>query len=156
MINPLRKSFWRKLWKQELGFTLIEVVAATFIAGTAVVGSVVVIGAAANSSLSIDKDVVLSQIVQRQIETIQSSPFDPSGAYTKLTDLPDGVNIDIESTDPGPTYNYAVPLPTPISNVLQRIVVTACETKATVDDSSTCANVGGASQVDMIFYKIKQ
>lgn len=159
MINPLRKSFWRKLWKQELGFTLIEVVAATAIVGTAVVGSVVVIGAAAQTSLKIDKDTVLAQLVQRQIETIQSLPFNPSGVYTEVTNLPEGVNVDVDAgaTDPETIYSYPSPLNTTITGVLQKIVVTACEMKIdNLDNLGTCAEFGSASQVSMTFYKLSQ
>ena len=50
MQNPINNAFWKKLWGQQAGFTLLEVVLAVFIAGTTVVGSVVLLGTAIRSS----------------------------------------------------------------------------------------------------------
>jgi len=74
MINPFQ-AFWQKLCKQERGFALIEVVAATFIAGTVVVGSVVLLGTAARSASDAGGNLEFQQLVQSQIELIQNAPF---------------------------------------------------------------------------------
>ena len=141
MLNPLNKSFWRKLWKQELGFTLIEVVAATFIAGTVVVGSVVVLGTAVRSAGSTQGSLELQQLVQTQIETIQQVPFSDVGDYPVLKILPDGVSITVTTTGADTNYRFPNPDGSFVTNVVQRIEVTAART--------------GSKTVTMIFFKIE-
>ena len=141
MLNPLNKSFWRKLWKQERGFTLIEVVAATFIAGTVVVGSVVVLGTAVRSAGSTSGSLELQQLVQTQIETIQQVPFSDIGDYPLLKSLPDGVSITVSTTGSDTNYRFPNPDGSFVTNVVQRIEVTAART--------------GSKSVTMIFLKIE-
>ena len=75
MTNPSYRSIWKMLFKGELGFSLLEVVAAVFIAGTVVVGSVVVLGTAVRSAADTSGSLELQQLVQIQIETIQQAKF---------------------------------------------------------------------------------
>ena len=144
MINPLNKSFWRKLVKQELGFTLLEVVAAVFIAGTVVVGSVVVMGTAVRSSARVEGNLDLQPLVQTQIEIIQNAPFSKVGNYpsitTAVTGVPEQINVTFAVT--GTKTNYQFPDNGDlVQNVVQRVDVTA--------------SVTGGSSVTMSFYKIE-
>ena len=130
MINLLNTKFWRSLWKRERGFTLIEVVVATFIAGTVVVGSVVVMGTAVRTSSNSTGSLELQQLVQTQIEIIQQVPYSVDGTYPLLTDLPQGVSISFETSDSGTNYRFPNPDGTYVTNVVQRIDVTAKEESA--------------------------
>ena len=132
MINLLNTKFWRSLWQRERGFTLIEVMLATFIAGSAVVGSVVVMGTAVRSSGVISGNLELQQLVQTQIEIIQQAPFSLEGNYPLLTDLPDGVSITIVTSDSGTNYQFPNPDGTLVTNVVQQIDVTAKEESTSV------------------------
>ena len=110
-------SFWRRLWDQERGFTLLEVVLAVFISGTVVVGSVVLMGTAVRTAGSSSGSLELQQLVQAQIETIQQSKFikhppptlDASSTYAPLegdvgevevTSGDEGVNVSFPFIDP--------------------------------------------------------
>ena len=149
MLNPLHKEFWKKLRDWERGFTLIEAVAATFIAGTVVVGSVIVMGTAVRTAASTSGDLELQQLVQVQIETIQQLPYSEAGDYPLFTEipdailpeLPDGVVIAFTTSDAGTNYRYPKSDGGFITNVVQQVNVTASIT-------------GGAS-VTMSFYKIE-
>ena len=141
MLNPLTRSFWRRLWKQQRGFTLIEVVAATFIAGTVVVGSVVVLGTAVKSAGTTSGSLELQQLVQTQIETIQQVPYSDIGEYPVLKVLPPGVTLTVTTTGSGTNYRFPNPDGSFVTNVVQRIDVTAART--------------GAASVTMSFYKIE-
>ena len=123
---------------------LIEVVAATFIAGTAVVGSVVVMGAAVRSSTNVSGNLELQQLVQVQIELIQNAPFSSAGNYPPITasiiDIPELVTVTFAVT--GSATNYQFPNNGAlVTNVVQRIDVTAATT--------------GAASVTMSFYKME-
>ena len=141
MLNPLNKSFWRKLWNQERGFTLLEVVLATFIAGTVVVGSVVVMGTAVRSAGRTSGSLELQQLVQAQIETIQQVPYSTIGDYPVFTILPEGVTLTVTTTGSDTNYRFPNPDGTFVTNVVQRIDVTAART--------------GSVTVTMSFYKIE-
>jgi competence protein ComGC len=150
----LKQSFWRRLWKQEAGFSLIEAVAATFIAGTVVVGSVVVMGTAARTAGDTGKNLDLQQFVQAQIETIQNSPYSAAGDYPSLTSLPEQVTVEIAVSDAGTNYTYPSPDGSMVNNVVQRILVTACEGA----DEEGCPEHAAfaAGFVSMTVYKIEQ
>jgi len=174
---PLNSSFWKKLWQQQGGFTLLEVILAVFIAGTAVVGSVVLLSVAVRSSSTTTGGLDLQQLVQAQIETMQQArfikhpteppivPLTPGDTYAPLegnvgevevTFGEEAVNVSFPLLDPlgdetgttisflvsdtGTNYQFpqAAGLP-PITNVVQRIDVTASD---------------AASSVTMSFYKI--
>ena len=139
MIKLVKSKFWRELWKGERGFTLIEVVVATFIAGTVVVGSVVLMGTAVRTSGVTSGSLDLQQLVQTQIEIIQQVPYSEEGNYPLLTDLPEGVSISFETSDSGTNYQFPNPDGTLVDNVVQRIDVTATE---------------DTTKVKMSFYKI--
>ena len=170
MRNLMNKQFWQKLWKNERGFTLLEVVAATFIAGTVVVGSVVVLGTAIRSSNQISGSLELQQLVQAQIETIQQAryierptepPVDPLGPEDTYPIIgePNNVSVTFEEdqvtvtvtysfieaggddlgitmsfviSDAGTNYRYPNPDGTFVTNVVQRVDVTASDDNASV------------------------
>lgn len=111
---------------------MIEVMVATFIAGTAVVGSVVVMGTAVRSSGVISENLELQQLVQTQIEIIQQVPYSLEGNYPLLTDLPEGVSISFVTSDTGTNYQFPNPDGTLVTNVVQQIDVTAKEESASV------------------------
>ena len=139
-ISPLIRKFWTKLWRHEEGFTLIEAVAATFIAGTVVVGSVVLMGTAVRTSTDASRNLNLQGIVQNQIETLKKSDFIPTGAYPVLTGIPLQVALTVDVRDPGTKYVYPEPDGAVLSNVVQEILVSA---------------TNGDEVVAMIFYKIE-
>jgi len=145
MINLLNTKFWRSLGQREHGFTLIEVVVATFIAGTVVVGSVVLMGTAVRSSDDVSGSLDLQQLVQTQIEILQQVPFSQDGVdYPLLSELlgedfPDGVSISFETSDSGTNYQFPNPDGEFVRNVVQQVKVTATEE---------------SNSVTMTFYKI--
>ena len=171
MRNPLNNSFWKKLWQQQGGFTLLEVVAAVFIAGTSVVGSVVLLGTAVRSASTTSGGLDLQQLVQAQIETIQQSSFikhptEPptvsltaGDTYPVLTDNQADVTVTFEEEkqgvnvafplrddlgeptgtiiaffigDAGTNYQFPNPDGAFITNVVQRIDVTASHESTSV------------------------
>ena len=139
MINLLNTKFWFSFWKRERGATLMEVVLATFIAGTVVVGSIVVLGTAVRSSAAVSESLNLQQFVQTQIEIIQQVPYSQEGNYPLLTGLPEGVSISFATSDSGTNYQFPNPDGTFVTNVVQQIDVTAIEE---------------SNSVSMSFYKI--
>ncbi len=152
--SPLKQSFWNRLWKQEAGFSLIEAVAATFIAGTVGVGSVVVMGTAARTAGDTGKNLDLQQFVQAQIEIIQNSPFSATGDYPSLVSLPERVTVETAVSDAGTNYSYPQPDGSTVTNVVQEIMVTVCEgaTEEGCPDSAAFA----AGFVRMTVYKLEQ
>ncbi len=103
---------------------------ASFIAGTVMVGSVVLIGTAVRSADVTSKSADLLQLIQTQIELIQHAPYAPDGVYPLLTDLPEvtlpeGVTISYETSDTGTNYHLPGAAGSFITNVVQRIDVTA-------------------------------
>ena len=71
------------------GFSLIETVAAVGLIGTAVVGSVVLLGATVRTSAHTQGDLALIQLIRSQVETIQNvpirrrpQPISPDGGYS--------------------------------------------------------------------------
>ena len=94
---------WRKLWKLERGFTLIEAIAALLILGTIVVGSLGVMALTARTSARAEESVTLLQLVRAQIETIQQSPFQQSATnYPTITGIPDGFTVTFSATEVAP------------------------------------------------------
>ena len=134
-------SFWQRLWDQERGFTLLEVVLAIFIVGTAVVGSVVVMGAAVRSAGSSTGSLDLQQLVQAQIETIQQVPFSATGDYPRVADqdIPEGTSLSFQTEDTGTRYQFPSPDNELITEIIQKIDVTAANQE---------------NSVTMSFYKI--
>ena len=149
MINPFNQAFvqklWQKLGKPERGFTLLETVRAVFIAGTVVVGSVVIMGSAVRSAKVSTGSLELQQLVQAQIETILQSKFieyppEPgsvpvTGAlpYPAITVPVSGVTVSIIVSDAGTNYQFpASGGLDPITNVVQRIDVTAADETASL------------------------
>jgi prepilin-type N-terminal cleavage/methylation domain-containing protein len=123
----------------EQGFSLIEVLAASLILGTVVVGTVGIIGATATTSTSARTGVELQDHVRTQIEVIMQAPFEEDPAdYPVLTNLPEGITVRFTSTDPGTIYTF--PDGTPLSGAIQQIVVTAAK---------------GTEQTTINFYKIR-
>ena len=134
-------SFLRRVWDQERGFTLLEVVLATFLIGTVVVGSVVLMGTAVRTAASSSGSLDLQQLVQAQIETIQQVPYSATGDYPLLPDedIPDGVIVSFETSDTGTNYQFPNPDGTLITNTVQKIDVTVADRE---------------NSVTMSFYKI--
>ena len=158
---------------------MIEVVLAVFIAGTTVVGGVIVMATAVRTAGSSTGSLDLQQLVQAQIETIQRSNFiehppltlDASSTYplegdvgkVEVTSSEKGVNVSFPLVDPladpladplsaetgitisflvsdvGTNYQFPQGALPEISNVVQRIDVTASN---------------AASSVTISFYKI--
>ena len=120
--SPLNVSFWRTLWDQERGVTVLEVVLAVFIAGTVVVGSVVLIGTVVRTAGSSTGSLDLQQLVQAQIETIQQSNFikhppptlDASSTYPPL--VGDVGKVEVTSSDKGVKVSFSLidPLADPL------------------------------------------
>lgn len=143
--SPMPKTFSKRLWQQEGGFSLFEVVIALAIVGTAVIATGIAMANTARVSVRSEESVTLTQLLRAQIETIQQSPFlaDPT-QYPKISGIPDGFSVTFSSSDPGTAYAYPTvpnpPLNATITNVIQKIVVTA---------------TGDFSTMSMTFYKIK-
>lgn len=128
-------------WKGERGFSLIEVLGASFILGTVVVGTVVIIGATATSSSSARAGVELQDLVRSQIEVIMQAPFKENPAeYPVLTAIPEAVTLAFASADPGTTYTFPAPVGATLTGVVQQITVTATK---------------GTDKTVMSFYKIR-
>lgn len=173
MIKLFGKAERSNLLTQELGFTLLEVVLAVFIAGTAVVGSVVVLGAAVRSSGATSGNLDLQQFAQAQIETIQQANFiehppptlDASSTYRPLeadvgevtvTSGDQGVKVSFPLLDPlgaetGTTISFLVSdsgtnyrFPNPDGTFVENVVQ---QIDVTVTDQS--------SSVTMSFYKVE-
>jgi Tfp pilus assembly protein PilV len=105
-MNPPEIRVWgwvRRLacWKGERGFSLIEVLGASLILGTVVVGTVGIIGATATSSTSARAGVELQDLVRAQAEVIMQASFQDSADYPKVTNIPEAVTLTFTSTDPG-------------------------------------------------------
>jgi prepilin-type N-terminal cleavage/methylation domain-containing protein len=125
----------------ERGFSLIEVLAASLILGTVVVGTVGIIGATATSSTSARAGVELQDLVRTQAEVIMQSPFKQNPAeYPAVTNVPEAITLRVTSADPGTTYTFPTPDGTTLTNTVQQITVTATK---------------GAEQTVMSFYKIR-
>ena len=133
---------WRGLWTQQRGFSLLETIAAVFIAGTVVTATVVAIGTSARIAARQEESVRLVQLVRAQIETIQQSPYEDNPAdYPIVSGIPDGFTVSSTSTDPGISYTYPPPLATStLTNLVQEIEVTA---------------VGDFSEMSMTFYRVR-
>ena len=128
---------WRRLGKQESGFTLIEMVVAMFLVGTVVVGSVAVIGASTKASARGEGNIRLMNLVRTQIETIHQAQFEEDiSNYPLVPDLPEGFIISFTSTNVSGTYTFSDGSPAPV--VLQRLIVTA---------------EGDGAELSMAFYK---
>lgn len=139
MLNRPKKDSGPKLWMREPGFTLLEVVLAVFLTSTVVLGSVVIMGTAVRGAAKTAESGQLGQLVHTQIESIKLAPFSETGDYPTLDTLPEGVSISIETSDSGANYRFPGPAGALVTNVVQRIYVTAA------DDSAS---------VTMSFYKI--
>lgn len=141
----MRKIFWQRLWQQERGFSLLETIVALAIVGTVVLATGIAMANTARVSVRSEESVTLTQLVRAQIETIQQSPFlaDPT-QYPTISGIPEGFSVTFSSSDPGTTYAYPSapnpPLTATITNVIQKIVVTA---------------TGDFSTMSMTFYKIR-
>lgn len=128
-------------WKGERGFSLMEVLAASLIMGTVVVGTVGIVGATATTSSSARAGIELQDLVRTQIELIMQAPFKENPAeYPALANIPEAVTLTFTSTDPGTTYTFPAPDGTTLRGVIQHIAVTATK---------------GADQTAMSFYKIR-
>ena len=136
---------WRRFWKQESGFSLIEILAATLIMGSVLVGTALVIGATATGATRAGEGVRLQQLVRSQIENIQQFPFqeDPLN-YPLIQNIPEGVTITFTAADPGTLDRFPQPDGTTLTNVIQEITVTA---RAGVEGA-------GVSETSVKFYKI--
>ena len=130
-----------EFWHKQRGFSLIETIAAVFIAGTLVIAITVAMGTSARTAARQEESVTLLQLIRAQVETIQQSPFEADPAdYVSIANIPEGFTVSATSTDPGISYTYPPPLSTStISNVVQRVVVTAA---------------GDSSEMSVTFYKI--
>ena len=141
----MTKLFLQRLWQQESGFSLVEVIIALAIIGTVVTATGIAMANTARVSVRAEESVTLTQLVRAQIETIQQSPFlaDPN-QYPTISGIPEGTSVTFSSSDPGTAYAYATPPNPPlnatIANVIQKIVVTA---------------KGDFSTMSMTFYKIQ-
>ncbi len=124
---------------REPGFTLIEVVVAVFITSSVVIGSVVIMGTAVRGAAKTAESDQLGQLVHTQIESIKLAPFSEAGDYPAIRGIPEGVTIAVETSDSGTDYRFPGPDGALVTNVVQRIDVTAA------DDSAS---------VTMSFYKI--
>lgn len=153
MLAPKRRVWGRvrrlACWKAkgaafiggERGFSLIEVLAASLILGTVVIGTVGIIGATATTSTSARAGVELQDLVRTQAEVIMQAPFRENPAdYPKVTNIPEAVTLTFTSADPGTTYTFPAPVGTTLTSVIQQIVVTATK---------------GTEQTTMSFYKIR-
>ena len=134
-------KFWRRLRDQECGFTLLETVLAVFIAGTVVIGSVVLMGTAVRTSGASSGSLDLQQLVQSQIESIQQLPYSATGDYPLLPDedIPIGTIVSFETSDSGTNYQFPNPDGALITNTVQKVDVTAADE---------------GNSVSMSFYKI--
>ena len=110
------------------------------------VGTALIIGATATSASRAGEGVRLQQLVRAQIENIQHSPFkeDPLD-YPLIQNIPEGVTVTFTATDPGTTYTFPHPDGTTLTNVIQKITVTARE--------GVLGEPG--SETSITFYKIK-
>lgn len=139
------RSLWHRLWKQELGFTLLEVVLATFIVSTTVVGSVVVLGVIVRTSSDTGKNLGLQDLVLDQIETIQNATFNPDGVYPIISDIPglvpDHIALAVTVENSGTNYRYPNPDGALVTNVVQKVTVSASD---------------GKTALKMTFYKIEE
>jgi prepilin-type N-terminal cleavage/methylation domain-containing protein len=145
-MSPPKTGIWGRvkrlpLWKGERGFSLIEVLAASMIMGTVVVGTVSIIGATASTSSSARAGVELQDLVRAQVELIMQAPFKEDPAqYPALTNIPEAITLAFTSTDPGTKYIFPSPDGTVLTGVIQQIAVTATK---------------GTDQTTMSFYKIR-
>ena len=134
-------SAWQRLWQGERGFTLIETIAAVFLLGTVVVGTLQIMAVTARGAARSDANIDLLQIVRSQIETIQHAPFQENpDDYPTVENNPEGFTVSWVAVNPGNSYTYPPPDGTIITNVVQKITVTA---------------EGDNSSMEMSFYKIK-
>ena len=117
---------------REPGFTLIEVVLAVFLTSSVVLGSVVIMGTAVRGAAKTSVSDQLGQFVHNQIESIKLAPFSEAGDYLAISGLPEGVAISIETSDSGTTYRFPGPDGALVTNVVQRIDVTAADDSASV------------------------
>ena len=132
---------WQRLWRGERGFTLIETIAAVFLLGTVVVGTLQIMGVTARGAARSDSNIDLLQVVRSQIETIQQAPFEENvDDYPLVGNIPEGFSASWVGVDPGPTYTYPPPDGTTLTNVIQKITVTAA---------------GDNSSMEITFYKVK-
>ncbi len=116
-------------FRLQKGFSLIETVAAVGLIGTAVVGSVVLLGATVRTSADTQGDLSLIQLVRAQVETIQNVPYnDDPGQYPLMEGIPPNVFITFEATDPGAKYRIDG---TDLGQVFQQIEVTATKDERT-------------------------
>ena len=134
-------SAWQRLWRGERGVTLIETIATVFLVGTVVVGVMQIMGVTARGAARSDANIDLLQIVRAQIETIQHAPFEENAEdYPEIGNIPSGFAISWAAVDPGTTYTYPPPDGRTLTNVVQKITVTA---------------EGDNSSLEITFYKIK-
>ena len=135
----MRKVLWRRLWQEERGFTLIEVIAAVFLLGTVVVGTMQILGVTARSSARSEGNAALLELVKAQVETIKAAPFEEDASnYPLAPAVATGFTVSWEATGAGPVY--ATPDGTTLANVVQTIEVVA---------------EGDNSSLTMTFYKIR-
>jgi len=110
------------------GFSLIESVAAVGVIGISVVGSIVLLNTTIRTSAETEGDLGLIQIVRAQVETIQQSPFMEYPAQYPLVDnIPPNVTVTFTVTDPGTSYTFPAPSGATLTQVVQKIEVTAKE-----------------------------
>ena len=110
------------------GFSLIESIAAVGVIGISVVGSVILLNATVRTSSETAGDLGLIQIVRAQVETIQQSPFMEEPTQYPLADnIPPNVTVTFTATDPGTSYTFPAPSGATLTQVVQKIEVTAKE-----------------------------
>ncbi len=137
----MRFNWIRRLWGKEGGFSLFETSVAVLILGTVGISVVVTFGITYRSAARAEESVTLAQLIRAQIETIKQAPFNADASqYPSISDIPEGFTVIWTSTDAGLSYAYPVPAPTPVTNVVQKITVTA---------------QGDFAQMSMDFYKLR-
>lgn len=130
----------RRLWGRDHGFALIEAVLAIVIVATVAIGLVTAMASSSRVAARGNESITLLQLVRSEIEVLKQAPFNQDPAAYPIISAPEGFTVSISAVDPGISYTYPPPLGTTLTNVVQKITVTAA---------------GDFSQMSIAFYKNK-